>query len=239
MVFEHSIVNMFLFPTALMMGGDFSIVDYFMWNEIPTVLGNLVGGLTFTGLTLYATHIRTQPERKRQARSLMPAARRGRGRRGGPQRTGPLPASGPTAGDLARPLFDGRGQVREPGLPRRARARGRRSRDQGHCARAGRRDQHQPARRRRGRDRGQELPDRLLLHLGRVVGADRGRAGDRRDQLLDARAESPRRPRADDEDRERGADLHLQRAGAQVARGAPVPCRRRAHRADRAAGSSR
>jgi formate/nitrite transporter FocA (FNT family) len=64
MVFEHSIVNMFLFPTALMMGGAFSIGDYFIWNEIPTVLGNLVGGLTFTGLTLYATHARTSPSRK-------------------------------------------------------------------------------------------------------------------------------------------------------------------------------
>ena len=65
MVFEHSIVNMFLFPTALMMGGEFTVVDYFWWNEIPTVLGNLVGGLTFTGLTLYATHIRTSPSRKK------------------------------------------------------------------------------------------------------------------------------------------------------------------------------
>ncbi len=67
MVFEHSIVNMFLFPTALMMGGDFSIGDYFWWNEIPTVLGNLVGGLTFTGLTLYATHVRTGASRNKQA----------------------------------------------------------------------------------------------------------------------------------------------------------------------------
>ncbi len=65
MVFEHSIVNMFLFPTALMMGGEFSIGDYFWWNEIPTVLGNLVGGLTFTGLTLYATHVRTGASRKK------------------------------------------------------------------------------------------------------------------------------------------------------------------------------
>jgi formate/nitrite transporter len=64
MVFEHSIVNMFLFPAALMMGGEFTILDYFWWNEIPTVLGNLVGGLTFTGLTLYATHIRTSKSRK-------------------------------------------------------------------------------------------------------------------------------------------------------------------------------
>ncbi len=50
---------MFLFPSGLILGGDFSVADYLIWNEIPTVLGNLVGGLTFVGLTLYATHART------------------------------------------------------------------------------------------------------------------------------------------------------------------------------------
>jgi formate/nitrite transporter FocA (FNT family) len=54
MVFEHSVVNMFLFPSGLMLGAPFSIMDYLIWNEIPTVLGNLVGGLSFTGLTLEA-----------------------------------------------------------------------------------------------------------------------------------------------------------------------------------------
>lgn len=63
MVFEHSVVNMFLFPSAMLMGGKFSIMDYIIWNEIPTVLGNLVGGLSFTGLTLYATHVKTAPRR--------------------------------------------------------------------------------------------------------------------------------------------------------------------------------
>ncbi len=63
MGFEHSIVNMFLFPSGLMLGGNFSIYDYMVWNEIPTVLGNLVGGLAFVGLTLYSTHIRTAPKR--------------------------------------------------------------------------------------------------------------------------------------------------------------------------------
>ena len=63
MAFEHSVVNMFLFPSGIIMGGDFSIMDYFIWNEIPTVLGNLVGGLAFTGLTLYSTHVRTAPKR--------------------------------------------------------------------------------------------------------------------------------------------------------------------------------
>jgi formate/nitrite transporter len=63
MTFEHSVVNMFLFPSALLMGGDFSILDYFIWNEIPVVIGNLAGGIAFTGLTLYATHVRTAPKR--------------------------------------------------------------------------------------------------------------------------------------------------------------------------------
>jgi formate/nitrite transporter len=63
MAFEHSVVNMFLFPVGLMLGADFSIMDYIIWNEIPTVLGNLVGGLTFTGLTLYTTHLKTAPKR--------------------------------------------------------------------------------------------------------------------------------------------------------------------------------
>ncbi|MBS0498879.1 MAG: formate/nitrite transporter family protein [Burkholderiaceae bacterium] len=64
MGFEHSVVNMFLFPSGLMMGGQFSILDYFLWNEIPVVLGNLLGGIAFTGLTLYTTHARTAPKRK-------------------------------------------------------------------------------------------------------------------------------------------------------------------------------
>jgi formate/nitrite transporter len=64
MTFEHSVVNMFLFPSALIMGGAFSIRDYFVWNEIPTVLGNMVGGLIFTGATLYSTHARTAPSRR-------------------------------------------------------------------------------------------------------------------------------------------------------------------------------
>ncbi len=67
MGFEHSIVNMFLFPSGILLGGQFTWMDYLIWNEIPTVLGNLVGGLTFVGATLYATHGRTGAERLRGA----------------------------------------------------------------------------------------------------------------------------------------------------------------------------
>ena len=63
MGFEHSIVNMYLFPSGLMMGGNFTIMDYLIWNELPTVVGNLVGGLTFVGATLYSTHYKTGARR--------------------------------------------------------------------------------------------------------------------------------------------------------------------------------
>ncbi|GED96266.1 formate/nitrite transporter family protein [Gordonia crocea] len=63
MGFEHSVVNMFLFPVGIMLGADFGWSDYLLWNEVPTVLGNLVGGLLFTGAAIYLTHYRTRPKR--------------------------------------------------------------------------------------------------------------------------------------------------------------------------------
>ena len=48
-------------------------MDYLIWNEIPTVVGNLVGGLAFTGLTLYATHLRTGAQAPRHERLLADA----------------------------------------------------------------------------------------------------------------------------------------------------------------------
>lgn len=63
MGFEHSIVNMFLFPFSMIMGGDFTVMEYLIWNEIPTALGNLVGGLVFVALPLYYTHVKTSPNR--------------------------------------------------------------------------------------------------------------------------------------------------------------------------------
>lgn len=63
MGFEHSIVNMFLFPFSMIMGGEFTFVEYMLWNELPTALGNLVGGFLLVGLPLYITHVRTREAR--------------------------------------------------------------------------------------------------------------------------------------------------------------------------------
>ena len=54
--FEHSVVNMFLIPTGMMMGAKVTIAEWWIWNQIPVTLGNLVGGFVFTGLALYLTH---------------------------------------------------------------------------------------------------------------------------------------------------------------------------------------
>ncbi|WP_417551453.1 formate/nitrite transporter family protein [Marinomonas fungiae] len=64
MGFEHSIVNMFLFPFSMIMGGDFTFTQYIIWNEIPTALGNLAGGLCFVALPLYYTHVKQSAKRK-------------------------------------------------------------------------------------------------------------------------------------------------------------------------------
>ena len=54
--FEHAVVNMFVIPTGMLMGAKVSVADWWLWNQIPVTLGNLVGGAVFTGLALYLTH---------------------------------------------------------------------------------------------------------------------------------------------------------------------------------------
>jgi formate/nitrite transporter len=54
--FEHSVVNMFLIPTGMMLGAKVTVADWWLWNQIPVTLGNLVGGFCFTGFALYWTY---------------------------------------------------------------------------------------------------------------------------------------------------------------------------------------
>jgi formate transporter len=65
--FEHSVVNMFIIPIGMMMGAKVSVGEWWVWNQIPVTLGNLVGGFVFTGLALYVTH-------KPRAAALAPLA---------------------------------------------------------------------------------------------------------------------------------------------------------------------
>jgi formate/nitrite transporter FocA (FNT family) len=54
--FEHTVVNMFIIPTGMMLGAKVTFADWWLWNQIPVTLGNIVGGFVCTGLALYLTH---------------------------------------------------------------------------------------------------------------------------------------------------------------------------------------
>jgi formate/nitrite transporter len=69
--FEHSVVNMFLIPTGMLLGAKVSFSDWWLWNQLPVTLGNLVGGFLFTGLFLYWTY---RPAKATTADNSSPAA---------------------------------------------------------------------------------------------------------------------------------------------------------------------
>lgn len=54
--FEHAVVNMFVIPAGILLGADVGFVDWWVWNQIPVIIGNVMGGFIFTGLTLYLTY---------------------------------------------------------------------------------------------------------------------------------------------------------------------------------------
>jgi formate/nitrite transporter len=53
LAFEHSIVNMFVMPTAMLLGADITVGQWLFWNQIPVTLGNIVGGTVLTGMLLH------------------------------------------------------------------------------------------------------------------------------------------------------------------------------------------
>jgi formate transporter len=66
--YEHAVVNMFVVPAGMLLGAKTTSSVWWVWNQIPVTLGNLVGGFLFTGLALYVTYrsrtARTEPVRE-------------------------------------------------------------------------------------------------------------------------------------------------------------------------------
>src|SRR5205823_46858 len=54
--FEHSVVNMYILPSGMMLGAAISVRQVLFWNLLPVTLGNIVAGALFTGMALYATY---------------------------------------------------------------------------------------------------------------------------------------------------------------------------------------
>jgi formate/nitrite transporter len=68
--FEHAVVNMFIIPTGMLLGAKVTLADWWLWNQIPVTLGNIVGGFVFTGLALYLTY---RPRQTSEASVIVPA----------------------------------------------------------------------------------------------------------------------------------------------------------------------
>ena len=54
--FEHTVVNMWLFPTAILSGANVSFYDWWVWNQIPVTIGNILGAMVLNGTLWYWTH---------------------------------------------------------------------------------------------------------------------------------------------------------------------------------------
>jgi formate/nitrite transporter len=54
--YEHSVVNMFVIPAGMLLKAPVSTAQWWIWNQIPVTLGNVVAGVLFTGIALWWTH---------------------------------------------------------------------------------------------------------------------------------------------------------------------------------------
>jgi formate/nitrite transporter len=61
--YEHSIVNMFVIPAGIFLGAPVSFGNWWLWNQIPVTIGNIISGSLLTGLALYST-FRVKPSPK-------------------------------------------------------------------------------------------------------------------------------------------------------------------------------
>jgi formate transporter len=54
--FEHSVVNMFVIPSGMILGAPISLSQFLLWNLLPVTLGNLFAGAALTGIALHTTY---------------------------------------------------------------------------------------------------------------------------------------------------------------------------------------
>ena len=54
--FEHSVVNMYVLPSGMMLGAPIAMSHMLFWNLLPVTIGNLIAGAVFTGMALYVTY---------------------------------------------------------------------------------------------------------------------------------------------------------------------------------------
>ncbi len=56
--YEHSVVNMFVMPAGILAGAPITVDTWWLWNQVPATLGNIIGGAFLTGLPLAWSYAR-------------------------------------------------------------------------------------------------------------------------------------------------------------------------------------
>ncbi len=54
--FEHAVVNLFVFPLGILAGAQVTVADWWIWNQIPVTLGNIIGAVLFNCALWAGTH---------------------------------------------------------------------------------------------------------------------------------------------------------------------------------------
>jgi len=63
--YEHSIVNMYVIPAGMLLGAPVSIGKWWLWNQIPVTIGNILSGAVLTAWIFYATyHVKSPLKRE-------------------------------------------------------------------------------------------------------------------------------------------------------------------------------
>jgi formate/nitrite transporter FocA (FNT family) len=53
---EHSVVNLFVIPAGMLVGANITLADWWLLNQIPVLVGNLIGAALLTGMGMWMAH---------------------------------------------------------------------------------------------------------------------------------------------------------------------------------------
>jgi formate transporter len=68
--YEHSIVNMYVIPTGMLLGAPVPFAKWWLWNQIPVTLGNIISATLFTALPLFTGYYRKSGQPRAQTRLI-------------------------------------------------------------------------------------------------------------------------------------------------------------------------
>lgn len=54
--YEHSIVNMFVVPAGMLLGAPVSLSNWWLWNQLPVTIGNVIAGALLTGVAFFVAY---------------------------------------------------------------------------------------------------------------------------------------------------------------------------------------